>query len=152
MPEFSLTIKFENAEQLAKWLEGHTFPSHSNANVNPTTGEVGGSASASASSGNGQGDPWDDFDASPANDVATANSNSGPHKVVFNTQKGAQTWTFNSGNAPMCGCGIPAAFQEGSTNNKPWKRWTCSRGAPDGSDNWKNKCDFSEFSGGKRGK
>lgn len=146
-PKYSLTLEFPSGEALADWLQVHTFPTgHSGVNVDRTTGEVNGGASASVD----HSDPWGNYDSgSPASDVATAPSDNGPRVVHFDTQKGQQEWTFNSGNAPMCECGIPAAFQKGKTNNKEWSRWTCSRSAPDGTDNWKHKCDFSEFVGGR---
>lgn len=147
MPEkYSITIAFDGPNEMAKWLQGHTFPIHSDANVNRTTGEVNGGASANVSD---DSDPWRDFDASPAADVATQATSSGPVSIVLDVPgKGQQKWTFNSGNAPTCGCGNPAAFAEGATNGKAWKRWTCAKGRPD-QDNWKSKCDFNEFVGGR---
>lgn len=141
MPEYSLTVKFGSAAEMADYLQRTGNPTHSNVSVNQTTGEVGGSVSASASS---PGDPWDDGPAS----TEPVSTSSGPVKVVIQSPKGPQTWTFNATNAPTCGCGMPAAFQEGSTNNKPWKRWTCAKRRPD-EDSWKSACEFSEFSGGR---
>jgi hypothetical protein len=144
--KYSITIQFDTANAMADWLQHHTYPTNSNVNVNLNTGEVNGGASANAN--DSQSDPWADagFEASTTNPTATS---SGPIKVTIQTRdKGPQDWTFNSTNAPTCGCGNPAAFCEGTTNGKPWKAWRCAKRRPD-EDTWKNACDFNEFVGGR---
>jgi hypothetical protein len=150
MPKYSITIEFDGPNEMAGWLQNNTLPTHSSANVNRNTGEVNGGASVNANTPNTasvEGDPWADYpDATTTNPVP---STSAATKVRLHGQKGDQDWTFNSSNAPMCGCNNPAAFVDSTPSGTKWKRWCCAKAAPDGSDNWKNKCDFNEFVGGR---
>jgi hypothetical protein len=62
---------------------------------------------------------------------------------VVETKNGRQTWAFNAPNAPLCHCDITAAYVEGDkAKGGKWKAWRCAKGA---GDNWKDKCDFSEW-------
>jgi hypothetical protein len=101
-------------------------------------------------------DPWDapwpsqatDGGSVPASPVASQAAQSAPPPpvqpgtVTVNTKNGPQQWTLGAANAPACKHGQPAAYVQGFTNGKPWKRWTCALGAGDG---WRNKCDFSQW-------
>lgn len=92
-----------------------------------------------------QTDPWDE----PQDDLPSASqppaqtrSASRAQTITVTTAKGKQQWTLGAERAPDCLCGEPAAYVVGATNGKAWKRWACSKGS---GDDWRNKCDFSEW-------
>jgi len=90
-------------------------------------------------------DPWDDApdDVPPASSPATqARSAPRAQTITVTTAKGRQQWTLGADRAPDCLCGEAAAYVVGATNGKTWKRWACSKGS---GDDWRNKCDFSEW-------
>jgi hypothetical protein len=93
---------------------------------------------ATAPAADSQADPWGSSDNSSAVKPEPSNV-----KVV-QTKNGDQTWTFHAPNAPTCHCDIVAAHVEGKKrdSDKTWKAWRCAKGA---GDNWKDKCDFSEW-------
>jgi hypothetical protein len=104
-------------------------------------------------------DPWNDdgsadaggFADAPAAISAPPRRQSAPSRqmsartTVVDTPKGQQRWTFGAANAPMCQCSPPepAAYVEGKTNGRAWRRWTCALGGS--RDSWQNKCDFSQW-------
>lgn len=93
-------------------------------------------------------DPWATHQTTPANtfpaDTTTAAPFTAPSgTVTVNTPNGAQTWQMNPPNAPTCLCGSPAAFVVGAKKaGGTWKAYRCSKGA--GQD-WKSKCEFSQW-------
>ena len=93
-----------------------------------------------------QSDPWDDtWPSTSGVELPAVPAVSAPRRaetIIVNSPKGRQRWTLYADNAPECGCGEPAAYVEGATNGKSWKRWACSKGS---GDEWRNKCDFSEW-------
>jgi hypothetical protein len=62
--------------------------------------------------------------------------------VTVNAKSGPQQWTLGAANAPACKHGQSAAFVQGFTNGKPWKMWRCALGV---GDQWRNKCDFTQW-------
>jgi hypothetical protein len=118
-----------------------------------TTSAASETRQATAPSDTGQGnqsDPWSSPSGGSGNAAASrtepSGSNSAPadsNVKVVSTKNGDQTWTLHAPNAPMCHCDIPAAHVEGKgKNNKTWKAWRCTKGS---GDNWRDKCDFSEW-------
>lgn len=93
-----------------------------------------------------QSDPWDEpaTDAPASRPAAAQASSARPaaRTVTVTTAKGKQQWTLGADRAPECACGEPAAYVVGATNGKTWKRWACAKGS---GDDWRNKCDFSEW-------
>lgn len=58
------------------------------------------------------------------------------------TKFGVQTWRFPP-DAPRCDCGEPAGLKAAvSQSGKPYKAWNCAKAA---GDDWRDKCDFNEF-------
>lgn len=131
------------------------------ARAEQTLADAGMTTSRAGAPRSAQADPWADdvssdadfTDDPPATVSATQRRQSAPARpapaqtrsgtVVVNTPKGAQRWTLGAANAPACLCGDPAAYVEGKTNGRGWKRWACALGASDTS--WQNKCDFSQW-------
>lgn len=90
-------------------------------------------------------DPWDEpaGDAPPSRPATTqARSAPAARTVTVTTAKGKQQWTLGANDAPDCLCSEPAAYVVGATNGKTWKRYACAKGS---GDDWRNKCDFSEW-------
>ena len=96
-----------------------------------------------------QADPWDNSwpssQGGPPSQPQTSTVPPPPPPVpsgtvTINTPKGAQQWTTGAANAPLCECNDPAAYVQGYTNGKLWKRWACAKGA---GENWRGKCNFS---------
>lgn len=95
-----------------------------------------------------QADPWGDGDTSdsgnaesaPASRSAPSEANSGRPSGVVTDDRGKQ-WSFNAAGSPPCQCGNPAALVKGKTNGKTWEQWRCAKAF----DDWKNKCDFSQW-------
>ena len=99
-------------------------------------------------------DPWGDSDTNtsgrqenrPEGRPEPSRGNSGRSASgVVKDDKGRQ-WTFGAPGAPQCQCGEPAAQVKGFTNGKPWTQWRCAKSY----DDWRNKCDFSQFAGGRK--
>jgi len=119
----------------------------------------GGIATERVSSETAQADPWaDDWPADAGGSQNVSETRSAPSgrqsapgrqqqagTIFVDTPKGRQRWTLGAANAPVCLCNppAPAAYVEGKTNGRGWKRWTCALGAS--RDSWQNKCDFSQW-------
>jgi hypothetical protein len=111
----------------------------------PPTDDAGAAQSTPA-------DPWDTpWPTDPTtgetpSTTATAPSSTPPPAttgtVTVNAKNGPQQWTLNTANAPVCKHGRPAAYVQGFTNGKPWKRWSCALGA---GEQWRDKCDFNQW-------
>lgn len=94
-------------------------------------------------------DPWD----SSPQPTTTGGSRSastadpGPSRATSNvvTDAKGRQWSFNAPNAPDCQCGEAAVLVKGTTNDRAWSQWRCAKDY----DDYKNKCQFSEFMGGK---
>lgn len=89
-----------------------------------------------------QADPWGDgVTGTNGNAESPVASRSGPPGGVVTDDRGKQ-WTFNAAGSPPCQCGNPAALVNGKTNGKTWSQWRCAKAY---GDDWKNKCDFSQW-------
>lgn len=87
-------------------------------------------------------DPWGDGDTGTNGSAESAPaSRSEPSRGVVTDERGKQ-WTFNAAGSPSCQCGNPAALVKGKTNGKTWEQWRCAKSY---GDDWKNKCDFSQW-------
>jgi hypothetical protein len=77
----------------------------------------------------------------PAATPATRPPSDGDVKTV-KTSFGIQTWRFPP-DAPECDCGELAGLK-GATSRagKPYKAWCCAKAS---GDDWRNKCDYNEF-------
>jgi hypothetical protein len=116
----------------------------------PSSTRPSGEAPQDIASQGSQSDPWSSPSGGSGNAAASRTEPSGGNSApadsnvkVVSTKNGDQTWTLHAPNAPMCHCDIPAAHVEGNgKNNKTWKAWRCTKGS---GDNWRDKCDFSEW-------
>ena len=139
---YAVTITFDTMQDLAAWFRSNGQNVGSTATVTNNVTDAVPSAP--------EADPWTDGPSAPSNPAPSTSAPSNgassgvPRTFTVNTPKGPQTWTLNAGNAPMCNCGQSAAFQEGSTNGRDWKRWTCAKAAD--KQNYKSKCQFNQFS------
>jgi hypothetical protein len=96
-----------------------------------------------------QADPWGDGDTGTNGNAESASTsrsgpseaNSGRSPEVVTDDRGKQ-WTFNAPGSPSCQCGNPAALVKGKTNGKAWSQWRCAKSY---GDDWKAKCDFSQW-------
>lgn len=136
---YSITVTFDSLPEVAAWLRSQ------GQNVGNATVTTNAPAAVSQPASTApEADPWTDAAPAATNAAPTATAPSGaPTTFTVNTPKGVQTWTLNAGNAPTCNCGQPAAFQEGNTNGRDWKRWTCAKAAD--KQNYKSKCAFNQF-------
>jgi hypothetical protein len=110
-----------------------------------------------------QDDPWgtpwpdapaDDRNASeaPPRAAQSGSSGSGPRRGaparsgVVTDDKG-RTWTFNAPNAPDCQCGEACVLVKGpkANGNGTYSQWRCAKDF----DDYKNKCTFAKWVGGK---
>jgi hypothetical protein len=101
-----------------------------------------------------QGDPWGgEWPDTPPDDETPPSGASGPpgggsgggRSGTVTDNKG-RAWSFGLPEAPDCQCGEPAVMVKGKTNGKPWTQYRCAKDF----DDYKNKCNFSQFAGGKR--
>jgi len=98
---------------------------------------------AKAAVADSQADPWGSHESSAGTRSGPSHAPEQSNVQVVETKSGNQTWTFHAPNAPVCGCDQPAAHVEGvGKNGKAWKAWRCSKGS---GQNWRDKCDFSEW-------
>lgn len=134
MPNITITVDDDFITRLAKALNGRL------GNEAQQTISESGIASPPPEA---PPDPWADSPQTQVTQTVTASATQPPpsRTVTVNTSKGSQTWTLGASNAPPCNCGNPAAYVQGATNGRPWKRWACALGAD--SNAWRNKCDFS---------
>lgn len=143
---YTISVTFDTLADAAAWFrsQGQNV-GNGTVTTNPV---VTHTQTAQSNQASAEADPWTDepTDTQSAPAASSAPSAGGPRTFTVNTDKGQQTWTLGAHNAPTCNCGIPAAFQEGSTNGRGWKRWTCSKSAPQDDRNaWKTKCKFNQF-------
>jgi hypothetical protein len=93
-----------------------------------------------------QADPWGNGDTSTSGRGGSPlASRSEPHEtnpIGTATDDRGKQWTFNAAGSPSCQCGNPAALVKGKTNGKTWEQWRCAKSY---GDDWKNKCDFSQW-------
>jgi hypothetical protein len=70
----------------------------------------------------------------------TASSSAGLSKT---TDKFGREFTMGLPDAPSCLCGLPAARMKAKSQKGKWyTQWKCSKA---NGENWRQKCDFSEF-------
>ena len=74
--------------------------------------------------------------------TAPASTSGGIQTFQVQGRNGMTNWTVGRPDAPQCGCRLPAAYVTGTTNGKPWARWTCPKGRDS---NDKTKCKFNQF-------
>jgi hypothetical protein len=131
LPNITITVDDEFINRLAKALNGR---------LGNEAQQTVRDAGMAAPPPEAPPDPWADSPPAPPQQPPAAAPQQA-RTITVNTSKGSQTWTLGAGNAPPCNCGNPAAYVQGATNGRGWKRWACALGAD--SDAWRNKCDFS---------
>lgn len=100
------------------------------------------SASEEPAQEEAKADPWKSGNATQAAPEATETAQQGT--IHISTPSGPQTVTLAPSGGPPCNCGDPAALFVGKAqkSGKTWRQYRCAKSA---GDDWKSKCEFSQW-------